>query len=798
MFLRHYIRSISKNPRLFLINILSFSVGLVAVMFLFLFVVKEFKTDRCHHKYHAIYRVLEKRENSPTIMSQTAFPMGNLFKNNYSEIQDFVRVIDNPYYTIKIGEKHFTNQKISYVDNSFFKMFDFKLDVGDYKQIFKNPNTIIIDRQTAKRYFNSYNVIGKTIEVQIGGEEEKKILTIVGILADYPEESTLKPQIIEDIKIVEKSNRDEYFVSSPKLFLYIPTCNNIKQLSENLSQTYYNKLNDLRSKKHEINRNKLYLQGLSDMYLHSSLVEDDLPKGDFLIVWILIVIGAVLLLVTLINYIILNVGLSIKNQKQNQINRVLGGSSGWIMKKYIYESVYYVIIAFIVALALFPLVHKIITRFSDYHYTLFAKSDIPILFIFFIALILLGVISGYVQYIVLDLRRKSESKLIRSHPNLVFFKYLITLQLIVFITSITALFIIVRQVRFIRTQDLGFDVKNTITVGINSYADKKLFIQECCGLSCIDNISVGQSHFRSTLHLDKVIIDESQTVVMSQSIFGDNNYIDVYKLHLVSGSNISGNGLPSIDKYYEYHGKEGIIDVLVNQEFVKKSGLKNPLGSIVTVINDGPFKGRITGIIDNVKNLPLYQSVTPIIIGYGFNYSPDIIISVKEGQMKKFRQEVISFFKKIGKESYFGYETYRYDFDAWYKKEQTLMYLLEVLSVIILFILLLGLIGISLFIAEQRTKEIGIRKVNGAGISEILLMLNMEFLQWVAIAIIISIPIIYFVMNKWLQNFAFKSELSWWIFGLGGGLAITISLVTISWQSLSAAMRSPVESLRSE
>lgn len=796
-FLIVYLRNIKNNPRLFLINIASFSIGIVAVMFITLYVVKEFNTDKFHNKHRDIYRVLLKRTDAPERMSDTCYPMGSLLKSNHTEIEDYTRYLDYSNYTIKIDVKQFTEENICFVDASFFEMFDFKLDAGEYTQIFKNPNTVIIDRETAKRYFGSTDVLGRTIEAEIPGLEEKLNLSIVGILSDYPEESTLKPQLITDIKSKEMKYMNQYFMSSPQLFLFIPNCNNIDRLSENLAQTYYSKLNDLRSTKYPIDHSLLKLQKLDDMYLHSSDVSDRLSKGDYSILWILICVGFILLIITFINYIILNVGLSLKYQKQNQINRILGGSSGWLRKKYIAESIFYTIIAFFTSLLLLPIVHKIISGFSDYRYSLFSKSDQPIMISFFIAIIVLGIISGLIQFVVIELRKKSELESIKSANNPVFFRYLVPLQLFVFISILTSLIVITRQLKYIRTEDIGYDIENTITVCINDYGDQKLFIQEFNNVPYINHISIGHTLFRNVAYLNIVTIDSSRTEIKSQCIFGDQNYIEAYKIKLLAGVNIEGDKLPPVDEYY-YYPDNNVLDILVNEEFVRKSGLKEPLGTILTIDHNGKSKGKITGIFQDVKNLPFYQSITPIVIGYGLTHGPSLIVSVKEGKMADFKKEVTSFFKKIGKESYFGYDTFSYDFDEYYKKEELLMHLLAIFSFITLFILILGLIGISLFLAERKTKEIGIRKVNGAKVYEILSMLNKNFVKWTVIAFIIAIPFAYYAMNRWLENFAYKTDLSWWIFALAGILALTIALLIVSWQSWKAATRNPVEALRYE
>ena len=797
LYLLVFWRNIKKNPRMFLINILSSSFGIVAVMAIYLFVVKEYQVDKFHSKYRDIYRVTINRSNAPTIMSKTCFPMGSLLRDNHSEIVDFTQYMAHSKYTVLVDNSKFTEQKLSFVDRSFFKMFDFTLEVGHYKQLFEQPNSVFITRETARRYFQSTDVLGKKFEAEVPGRGEKVMYTVVGILSSYPEESTLRPQIMTDIKGWAEKLKDQYFRSAAQLFLHIPNCTNVTDIAKKLAGTFYAKQNEYRSTKADIDVDLLNLQKLSDLYLHSGNVEDqEFPKGDPVLLWILICVGSVLLVITFTNSIILNLGVNIKNQKQNQIHKILGGSTTWIRKKYLMESIIFTTIAFLISLLLLPATHILATRFSDYSYSLFSRSDTKILGTFFLILVVIGLISGFIHHLAISNKEKGETLLNRSGRGYVLFKRLVQFQLLVFIVATTCIFLIARQIKFISTQDLGFDVENTITVGLNDRNDKILFIQEFENKPIVNRISVGHTLFRSSPFLDEIMVEDSQSKINTQCIWGDHNYVDVYKIKMLSGRDINGDKLPPIDDYFSFLNGNEIREILVNQEFVRKSELKSPLGALVAL--DGRRKGEIVGIIEDVKNLPLLNSITPMAIGYGFNSGPSLVVSVKRGKMSEFKTSVDEFIKRINKDNYFGYGTYSFDFDKWYKKEQTLLQLLFIFSVITLFLLILGLIGISLFLTERRTKEIGIRKVNGAHIYEILVMLNKSFVQWVVIAFIIACPIAYFTMSKWLESFAYKTTLSWWIFALAGALALGIALVTVSWQSWRAATRNPIESLRYE
>ena len=794
-FLIIYLRSIRNNPKIFLINITSFSVGIVAVLFITLFVVKEFRADRFHKKHHAIYRLLYNYPDAAVKYPDLPYPLGKLLQDNHPEIQDFTRYRESNRFNITFDNKEFKNQKICWVDRSFFSIFDFKLSSGDLNSLFGQPDAIIINQETAQRYFNNTDILGKTLTTEISGEEKKEY-TIVGVLDKYPEESTLQPSLITSIESIAKGYENAYFISSPQLFLYIPKSGDINKLASQYSTTFNRKYVELTGNNVPVDEKRYTLQRLSNLYLKSSDVSDNLPKGDYSLVLVLAGIGVVLLLVTFMNYLILNLGINLKNQKQDQIRVIFGSSSGWLKMKYATESILFVVITFFVALLLYPMIHQFIASFSNYRYKVFSGSDLRIVLAFLFILILLGALAGFLQYAFQ--RKKRNIQLSEFKNRNYYFHYFIQFQLIVFIIIVSSVILINRQMNFIRNQDLGFDLKNTVSVMLFDVQDMKRFMQECNNNPIVKNISVGHALFANTVYLSDVTIEKNKEVIKSQYFFGDNNYLNTYNIKLLSGKNMDVNKIPPVEDLNSYPRDNEVIDILVNEEFIRKSGLQDPLGTIVSIRHIGTNKGRIVGIIANVKNNPFYNFTTPLIIGYGLGGMPSVIISVQEGKKDEFKSIAKNFISKIGKESQIGYSTYSFDFQMWYHKEQVLMHILSLLSGIILCILLLGIYASSLFLSESKTKEIGIRKVNGAKISEILKMLNKDFIKWVAIAFVIATPVAYYAMNKWLENFAYKTSLSWWIFALAGLLALGIALLTVSFQSWKAATRNPVEALRYE
>ncbi len=799
-FLITFYRNIRNNPRLFLINISGFSIGVVATLFIYLYVFKEYKTDRFHENHKDIYRVVQNWKGTDVKRAKNFFPLGELLQNEFSEIQDYTRYLEASMYEVSVGSNNFREQKMSFVDRSFFKIFDFELEIGDYNQVFDAPDNIIISKEMANRYFNTTDVIRNSIEVQVPGDSETLIYRITGILKEYPEEATLQPQIITDIKVEENKNlKSKWNILSPQLFLFIPNYNNPEKIASRISEIIAREVNaTAKGYKFDVDPNRYELQSFTNIYFNSLNVDDELPKGDKRLAKILLAIAIILLSITFINSVISTLGLSLKNQRNDQIHNVLGCSPGWLRRKIISESILFATLAFVLSLILYPLVHHLIVRVSNYQYGLYTKSDTLILLSFFLVLVLFGILSGLIQNAFVKNNYSPKLGGLRFGSRKVIFNRLIQFQILVFIVASVSMFVIVRQIKLVQNIDMGFDIDNTFSIGVWDQNDADLFKEEFQKYSFVKAIASGEPLFKTEYRSYEVKVLDSQDIISTQIIQGDHEYLTAYNIKLVNGSNLNKNKIPVGDDFFNWKRKaNSLAEVLVNEEFVRKAGLDNPIGTIVE--GGGIMKGEIVGVIENLKNLPVYHSIKPMIIAYDLSgLAMGLVVSVQDGAEEQFMEATKAFYKKRNLEDYFDLLVWQYDFEKEYQKEKVFSKLIMVFTVVILFILLLGLVGLSLFISEGKTKEIGVRKVNGAKVREILAMLNKDFVKWVAIAFVIACPIAYYAMSKWLENFAYKTTLSWWIFDLAGLLALGIALLTVSWQSWKAATRNPVEALRYE
>lgn len=793
-----FLRNAKNNPVLFAVNLVGFSIGAIAALFIYLYVFKELTTDRFHTKRSDLYRVVESYSGSNVKRSNTRFFVGEMLKSRFPDVQDYVRIAGQSKYVYSVNEKEFYDLNTWGVNKSFFTLLDFELTSGDYKQLYENPNTIVVSKEIATRFFGANDPLGKQIEISDPSDENKKgNLTIAGVLKDYPEESTLKPQIIAGVGNELLSNKEFWAQSPGQLFLYMPNSSNKVQIASQIPEL----VASVPGVAMDANSTIYELQPFTDLYLHSSDISDSLVKGDSKLLVLLVIIGFALLFIVTINYIILSLGINSKNKIYGKIHFVLGGGRWSLAKKIIGHSVIFSVFVFMTILIFYPLIYKVVANFSNYRYGIFSNSDVLIFASFFFILIVFGILTGLLQTLIAGKFNIHKNQLIPVNKKQWFFKELIQFQIAVFIIFFVSLVFINRQMNLIRSSDVGFDIKNSFTISFLEENDLEVFKSEFENQAYIKSIALGDQLYKSDFDLYPVLLVNSDNKIEAQIIQGDQNYIDSYNIKLLSGQNLNGEIIPDRkDFFYAKRDSNVIVEVLVNEGFVQKAGLDNPIGTELKIDKIySSFNARIVGIIGNVKNLPFYYKSSPMVIGYDPNtYTASLIVSVSEGYKNQFQTDVNNFFitRKMG--AYLDLLTWNYDFNNEYLKEQTLKKFINTISAIIFGVMILGLVGLSLFISESKTKEIGIRKVNGAKVSEILAMLNKDFVKWVVIAFVIATPVAWYAMNKWLESFAYKTTLSWWIFALAGLLALGIALLTVSWQSWRAATRNPLEALRYE
>lgn len=810
--LREYIRRITRNYKIYAVSILGMSIAIIASFHIYHFVYKELSVDAFHTKREDIYRLVTKYPNSSTRSVQTYPSLGGLLKDNLPEINDFTRIVPNSIiYLIIDGNKH--DEEVLFADPSFFDIFDFKLKQGDVSKFKENINGVVISEKKAKELFGNRNPLGDFIEINRNGNPENEKLEIVGIMENIPENSTIQTDFVLNSSkhtIVNHTNNEKakWSIAFTHLYVYVPDITDTKNFTDRVTDVLFDEFKKARGGGNDLNKSNFQYdaQRLDTIYFDSADVTNQTKIGSRQFVNILIMVGFLTLLLAVFNYIIMNLGLNLNRVKEFKTKRYLGASKSNIYVQLLLESLINVLICFTLTLLTYPILNTFIKNLIGFDYNLSVLHDKTLLLSYLLIIICIGFITGTLEF-GLSYRaifKADKEKGINLTNSWVSKKVMIGFQLFLFISLTMCILFVKKQINYIETKDLGFDSENVAT--ISPFGFNEVVINELKSKSYVNAISTGDILYQhSSFILEDVKIKDSQNELQAMVIRGDTNYLKTYNLKLLQGRNIKSSKPAKYAPYIQIGGAtektNDLIEVLVSEAFVNKANLKNPLGTVFESNNIN--NAVIVGVFGDIHNTPLYNSVKPVVIGFGFNSLPIGMFQISYD--RTYEKDLKSFLKNLYLKNGMTYFDRiednllsKIDFKDIYKKELQLKRLLEAFTVIVLFISLLGMVAISLFITESKTKEIGIRKVNGATIKEILIMLNKDFIKWVIIAFIIAVPITFYVMSKWLENFAYKTSLSWWVFAMAGVFTLVVALLTVSWQTYKAARKNPVESLRDE
>jgi len=801
--IKEHIRRSIKNYKIYLVSILGMSIAITAAFHMYFFAYKELSTDSFHSKKKEVYRVLNVDTKTNVQYTGNFLPLGEILKEKIPEVIEFSRVIPSTPFTVYNKEKQ-SIKEFLFIDPSFFNLFDFKFVSGTFKEFKETPNGVLISEKTAKNLFKkNENPIGKIIEFSKYKDPKKWQLQITGVLKNIPETSTIQGDYFINFSQYEKMlgkdrESSKWTYLDTDLYIHITKEVDLEVLTQKMTSSLLTEANStIKKYKLQEEYNQFNLQRLDTLYFTSENIYNQKKKGSKQFVNIIILIAILTLFLATTNYIIMNLGLNLNRSKELKLRRTLGASKKTLFFQLSVESIINALICFAITLLSYPIIGKFIAELISFNYKLTYAEDTFLLFYFLGVILIVGLIIGTMEYLLSYKFIFTNTTTIKSKRIFEPKRIIIVFQLFLFITLTSCILLIEKQVNYIQNKDLGFDPASVMSFGYmrNSSTALKNEIEK---QSYVKAISDGNTLFTEEIRYRDVVLTKTNTTIATSIIQGNADYLKVHNLELLYGKNLNPSKLPSLENFFNMKRmrNKGVIEVLVNEEFIKRTNLKQPIG---TSLGGATGKAVIVGVFKNVLNTPLYYPVQPIVLGYDFSFKANIFqVSFEKSHRKELLALVRKFYIDEGYESVIDMLVKDKDYSSVYKKEFQLKNLLEAFTVIILLISLLGMIAISLFIAESKTKEIGVRKVNGATITEIILMLNKDFVKWIVIAFVIACPIAYYLMSLWLESFAYKTTLSWWVFALAGVFTLIISLLTVSWQTYKAATQNPVESLRDE
>ncbi|MFB6341685.1 ABC transporter permease [Saccharicrinis sp. FJH62] len=764
--LKIFLRTLQRKKVYSIINIGGYAISMAVVFIIVSFVIQEVNTDKSFRNIDRIYRI--KQINNNAQVPQT---LRNDVKETIPEVQKICLYNVGDITYKKAGERQ--NMKVISTDDDFINMFSFRFIYQSKDPTLSVKENIILTKTLSEKLYGLENPIGKTIDI---GDQAP--LTIVGVVNDLPSNSSFgfEALVSSEMRIGRHyiGYNQEQHVMYKALIMLSPGSN-----PENVNELIKNKLERWQAFKDE----KLSIQSFQQVYFDTETQNDGLNHANKSMIYLLSVISLVILFMTIFNYVNMTVSGGLERMKEIGIKRTSGASKTNIFRQILSESLFTTLLSMIIAVILAIILAPLFASFINIHLDFNILISQPrVIFSGVLLFLLTGIIAGIYPATVLSrttpLKNLSKTKFsIDNRKGLVMaFQFVITCALIM------SLLVIHKQLEFIKNKDLGFDQEKILKLRITGMPpqDRESFKNE---LSSFHSISAISSSTGSPMDLTgstsgSFDVNGEQKQINSKQFSIDQDFIPMFNIKIVQGRNF-------IDSDIDHNTQ------LINEHLFKALGWNN--------ISDKKLFGRkVVGVVKDFNYENLYTDIGNLILtkepGIYANHL-NIKISGDIGSTMDFIKNT---YKKFSPEIPISYQFYDDWIQRMYEREENQAKAINLFTIIAIIISCLGLIGLIEDATTKRIKEIGIRKVNGAEISEILVMLNKSFVKWVVIAFVIATPIAWYVMNKWLEKFAYKTALSWWIFALAGVMALGIALITVSFRSWKAATKNPVEALRYE
>jgi putative ABC transport system permease protein len=789
-YLKIAFRNLWRHKVFSLINIMGLAVGMTACFLIFLYVNFETSYDNFHSKGNRIYRVVSdvKTPTETINTGLTTSPVAINMKKDFAEVEDAVRLTRTPMLVSK-GEVKFQEEKSVLADSTLFKVFDFPLMAGNKTSALKEPMSIVISQTAAKKYFGNTNPMGQ--QLQLTGDAINA--TVTGVMKDLPKNSQVEADMFISLSSKQvyayNMSDSEWTNHNHYTYLLLKPNTNAKALEAKFDA--FQEFHHGKDAKRLQMQDYLTLEPLRDVYLKSK--RDGFVTGNITNVYIFSAIAVFILLIACVNFINLTTARSAERAKEVGIRKVVGAARFQLARQFISESIVICLIAFLLSIALsaiaLPLFNKLAGK--EISSSVF-NNPFHILSLFLLSFFI-GVLAGFYPSLILSSFKPVsvlKGRFSTGTKGLVLRKSLVVFQFTTSIILIAGTIIVYRQLNYMRSQSLGFSKEQTVVINTNSDKNKDVFNQSLSSIPGVISSTFsshvpggGSNSAYSKMENKKGEVQKSNLDLY----FVDFNYINQYDLKLAAGRSFS--------KDFPTDSTQAMI---INEAASKVLGYNTPQEAIGRKFDQWGRKGQIIGVLKDFHYKSLQQNMSPLVMRYEPWALRMISIKVSATNLPATIKAIGDKWSQAIPNRPFDYYFLDEFFDRQYRAEDHFGNLFFNFAVLAIFISCLGLLGLSSYSTIQRTKEIGIRKVLGAKVTGIVNLLSIEFIKLVLIALVIAAPIAWFVMNKWLQDFAYRIGVSWWVFLIAGVMAIFIAVFTISFQAIRAAMANPVKSLRTE
>ncbi len=810
-------RNLMKNKLFSFINIAGLSIGMAACLLILQYVSFELSYDQFNKNAADIYRVYNDRYQNGKLIQHgtiTYSAIGKAMQDDFPEVVNHVRVEPFGNAILTYGDKKIGEQQLMAVENSFFSVFSCPVLAGDAKTPLTEPNTVILSEKLARKIFdikdnNFQPVINKVIVI----ERDSLPYKVTAICKDVPENSHLQfDLLISYVSLYSGGNGNwkeaDYDFTDSDFWHYIQLKHGTNYKALEAKFTAFSK-KYFQGNKVSGSDEKFYLQPLSRAHLYSNFEYEIGKTGSATVVWGLLIIAVLIIVIAWVNYINLATAKSMERAKEVGVRKVAGATKQQLIRQFLTESFILNIIALLIALLIVTLVQ------SSFNSLIQHQLSLPYLFqkglngynisSALIALILTGIfVSGFYPAFVLSSFKPVlvlKGKFTTSGKGIILRKALVIGQFAITVALIIGSFVVYQQIKFVNDQNLGFNMSQMLIVKgpqltgwdstfiekENSFTAEVKQIPNVLGSANSGRLP-GDELGRSFNVRRSDAPGETHFTVRNNNISSD--FIDLYKMKLLAGRNfIATDYNPDWNKLH---------NTIITESVVKLLGFKSANDAVGKTIFQGDKKWDVVGVIADYHQKSLRYAVEPTFLRPAYSTFAPISIKVNPQNLPATIAAIRKKYDEFFPGNLFDYYFLDEKFNEQYANDQLFGKVFAIFSGFAIFIACLGLLGLSLFATTQRTKEIGVRKVLGASVSNIVMLLSKDFIKLIIIAFVIASPVAWFVMHNWLQDFAYRINISWWVFIAAGLLAILIALITISFQAIKAAIANPVKSLRTE
>ena len=814
------LRNIARNKVSSIINIAGLAIGITCVIFILFYVQDELRYDRSFKNADRIYQVnIEGNFGGQEYLSGTTPPpAGAALTNTFPEIETYIRFFNASDEVVRSEannqvENYFTERNVHGVDSNFLQVFNYALLQGNAATCLLQPNSVVITEQIAKKYFGNSNAIGKVLLF----DDDKKPFTVTAILKDLPSQSSLQFDMLRPISSYPAVKRFSWSWVWTQMATYVRLRDNVPNdavaiqkleskfpvMVKTQAATAFERIGQpLDEFEKKGGKYILHLQPLTAIHLHSAGVGTNLTTlSDIKYVYIFSVIACFIIILACVNFMNLSTAQSAKRAKEVGIRKVLGSVKAQLIKQFFTEAFIYTLIATVIALLLVIVLMQPFNQLSGKELSFGLLLSNNNLFYLLALIMITGLLAGSYPSFYLTSFKPVEvlkGKLLKTNLGNLFLRNgLVIFQFTISTALIVCTIIIFQQLQYTRSKNMGLNKDNVIVLANSNRLGtaEETFRKQILNLHGVKNTSITTSVPTKYLFTDGYVPVPNNNEQLAKDIsltsyIVDYDFVPTLQLQLLKGRNFAKDFSDS-------------SSVIVNEETVKQVGWKEPLGQYLEYPGGNNQKFKVIGVVKDFNVQSLHNAIIPFALFHTSSKTYDIgtsyiVARVEPGETNAVLTQLESKWKSFAPATPFDYSFLDEEFNALYQSDKRMGSVFGLFTMLSIFVACLGLFGLAIYTAERRTKEIGIRKILGASVHGVVGLLSKDFLKLVFIAAIIAFPLAWWAMNKWLEDFVYRINISWEVFVVAGIAVLLIALITVSFKAIKAAIANPVKSLRTE